>query len=53
MLTSKQNQKLQKQVNYLNIFLHLILFALISGSRNKFGTELLKDTLSWKELSFS
>lgn len=51
MLTSKLNQKLQKPVNYLNISLHVILFALISGSRNNF--ELLKDTLSWKELSFS
>lgn len=46
MLTSKLKQKLQKRVNYLNISLRLILFALISVSRNKFETELLKDTLS-------
>lgn len=52
--TSKLNQKLQKQVNYLNIYLHLILlFALISGSRSNFETELLRDILSWKRPSFS
>lgn len=45
--TSKLNQKLQTQVNYLNIYLHLILlFALISGSRSNLETELLRDILS-------
>lgn len=34
---SKLNQKLQKQVNYLNIYLHIILlFVIISGFRSKF-----------------
>lgn len=43
--TSKLNQNLQKQVNYLNIYLHLILlFALISGYRSNF--ELLRDTFA-------
>lgn len=43
--TSKLNQNLQKQVNYLNIYLDLILlFALISGYRSNF--ELLRDTFA-------
>lgn len=48
-----KGDKLLNQINYLNISLHLILFALISGSRSNFETELLKDTLSWKEWNFS
>lgn len=44
---SKLNQKLQKQVNYLSVYLHLILLsALISGSKSNFETEPLRDTLS-------
>lgn len=52
--TSKLNQKLQKQVNYSNIYLHLICYLhLFLAQEATFETKLLRDTLTWKRLSFS